>query len=363
MSREISKLNLSELGRMVDIARMYHIQNMSQQEIAQKKKISQGVVSRDLKNAQKYGILEVKVEIKPEFRIDLEKELKKHFDHLDEVHISHIDSDEVNPKDLMQVLGYEGAKYFARKVENHQEIGFSCGKTLNALVRSISSSQKELNVAEKKHCHVYALVHPCIREIVDPTPASLVASAIRQMSHSIGYGYQLPRPIKKNDKTKFSAQDYRVLPDIQKLMDKMENLQFYFVGIGQIDYSYKGGATSGVGLQFNHFVSSLGLMNDLEELGAVGECDFQPFDRDGNFLTEHKKLEDLRHNLLYLPIMVLKKHVEQKSADVVGIAGGPKKHDAIYAATKAGFFNVLITDAITAYSIYEKAEAEKNNKT
>ena len=101
MSKNIDKLNLSELGRMVDIARMYHIQKMSQQEIAQKKNISQGVVSRDLKNAQEYGILEVKVEIKPEFRIDLAEELKRHFKHLDEVHISYIDYAGESDKDIL----------------------------------------------------------------------------------------------------------------------------------------------------------------------------------------------------------------------------------------------------------------------
>lgn len=356
MARKLDDLNPKELGRMVDIARLSYKRKWSQQRIADHKNISQAVVSRDLKLAKELGILKVEVKIQPLFETDLASALKEHFTHLDEVHISYIDYS--SDKDLMQVLGYEGAEYLAQKVESYQHIGFSCGKTLNAMVRSIRFAQKELNIDAKEHCRVYALVHPCIREIVDPTPASLVASAIHQMPHSIGYAYQLPRPIKEKGETKYSAMDYRGLPDIVELMKAMKNIQFYFVGIGQIDYGYKGGSTSGVGLQFNHFVSSLGLMKDLEKLNAAGECDFQPFDHDGNFLIENDELEDLRHNLLYLPIKELKKHVEQKTADVVAIAGGPKKHEAIYAAAKAQFFNILITDAMTAYAIYERIKKE-----
>ena len=135
----------------------------------------------------------------------------------------------------------------------------------------------------------------------------------------------------------------------------MENLNYYFVGIGQFEKDFKSKPKAGVGLQFNHFVSSLGLIEKLAQLQTVGECDFQPYDGDGKFLIDDKNLEPLKHNLIFLPLEVLKKHVQRKTADVVAIGGGPKKHEAIYAATKAGFFNILITDATTAYKIYEKS--------
>ena len=343
---------LEERNLIVDIARLYYERGLTQSDIAKKKGIkNQAEVSKKLKQAKKLGI--VKIIIKPVFEIDLAAELKKRFKHLDEVYISYIDYYQDSEKDLMQVLGYEGAKYFAQKVGSNERIGLSCGKTLNAFVKSISCAQKELNLKAKEYCRVYALVHPCIGEIVDPTPASLVASAIQQMPNSIGYGYQLPRAIKdkKSNKTKLSIREYETHPDVQKLRKEMENLNYYFVGIGHFDEDFKTKSKTGVGLQFNHFVASLGLIEKLKQLQTVGECDFQPYDNNGKFLIDDENLEPLRHNLIFLPLEILKKHVQNKTADVVAIAGGLKKHKAIYSAARAGIFNVLITDARTAYAI------------
>jgi DNA-binding transcriptional regulator LsrR (DeoR family) len=133
-------------------------------------------------------------------------------------------------------------------------------------------------------------------------------------------------------------------------------LDFYFVGIGYVSLDKE--KYSGPGLQFNSLVSTLNLIDTLKNLGAVGECDHQPFDKSGNFLIDKPELRDLRSQLLNVPLEVLQDHVNNRSARVVAIAGGGIKHEAIYAALKAKIFNVLITDSLTALKLKEFANKE-----
>ena len=58
-------------------------------------------------------------------------------------------------------------------------------------------------------------------------------------------------------------------------------------------------------------------------------------------------LEPLQHNLLYLPLNVLRKHVEEDTATVVAVAGGRIKHEPVLSALRGKLFNVSIIDALT----------------
>ena len=348
---------LKDYSKLVEVSRMYWEKGINQGDIARKIGISQGEVSRLTKKARKDGI--VKISISPQFKYDFRAELKRKFDFLDDVIIDYTATEDVG-KDILEVLGYVGAKYLVDKIEHSSSIGLSCGQTLNALVKNIDKATKFLRIYPRESCHIYALVNPCIEQIVDPTPSSLVATMVRQLPRSIGYAYQFPVP-KGERKDDYSIEKYKSHPDILEMVEKMKRLDFYFVGIGYIDYSSDRRFVSGAGLAFNKLVSLLDLSDRLNELDAVGECDHQPFNNDGNFLIEDPGLKPLRDHMIYLPLDVLKRHVENKTATVVAIGGGGAKHKAIYAALKAKFFNRLITDSLTAYEIIKLQENESKS--
>lgn len=346
---------LNEISKMVEVSRLYWEKEWQQKDIAYKLKMSQSEVSKLIKKARTDGI--VKISISPQYEFDLVGKLKEKFGFLDDVFIAHTQKTTAG-KDMLELIGYEGARYLVDKIEHTSSIGLSCGQTLNALVKNIDEATKFLRVTPKEKCRVYALVHPCIERIVDPTPSSLVATMVRQLPKSTGYAYQFPVP-KGADKNEYSIEKYKSHPDILKMIEEMKKLEYYFVGIGYIDYSSDKSIVSGAGLAFNNLVSLLDLSDRLNELDAVGECDHQPFSKDGNFLIEEPGLEPLRDHMIYLPLQVLKKHVEDKTAKVVAIGGGSAKHKSIYAALKAKFFNYLITDPLTAWEILDLKRKEE----
>jgi DNA-binding transcriptional regulator LsrR (DeoR family) len=345
---------LQDFSKLVEVSRMYWEKGIHQQIIADKIGISQGEVSRLVKKAREDGI--VKITISPQFKHNLSEELKAKFNFLEDVFIDYTSTADVE-KDMLEVLGYAGAKYLMDKIKHTDRIGLSCGQTLNALVKNIDNAIKVLKVTPKEQCRIYALVHPCIEKIVDPTPSSLVATMVRQLPKSIGYAYQFPVP-KGESKDSYSIERYKSHPDILEMQEKMKKLQYYVVGIGYIDYSPDRSFVSGAGLAFNKLVSLLDLSDRLNKLDAVGECDHQPFNSEGKFLIEDPELKPLRDHMIYLPLDVLKQHVENKTATVMAIGGGGAKHNSIYAALKAKFFNHLITDSLTAWKILDLKRKE-----
>jgi len=349
----IGEAELFEINRIVDIARLYYIEALDQREIAEKRRISQSEVSRLLKAARDRNIITFSVS--PVYSENLSAALRKRFPHLDDVIISYLTYTD-NEKDLLQIMGYEGAKYFFNNVDHAYSIGLSCGRTLNALVSSINEVGKHLQATLPEKCKIYALSNPCIEEIVDITPASLVASMVRRLPRSIGYAYQFP-PLAEGLERCCTIEEYKKNPRIIAMLNRMKKLDVYFVGIGYVSLDKE--KFVGPGLQFNSLVSSLNLTDTLKDLGAVGECDHQPFDRSGNFLIERPELHNLRSQLLILPLEVLQGHVRDSSARVVAVAGGGMKHEAIYAALKAKIFNVLITDSLTALKLKEFSDKKK----
>ena len=89
----------------------------------------------------------------------------------------------------------------------------------------------------------------------------------------------------------------------------------------------------------------LRLIAGLGELGAVGDVCLRFFDAGGSPVSSEVDRRVIGVTLDQL------KHVERS----VGVAGGPRKYDAIRGAVLGGWVNVLITDHVTA----ERMAAER----
>lgn len=349
--------DLEETATTIDVARLYYVHRKNQKDIVDKLGLSQSEVSRRLKKARELEL--IRFSISPLLEIDLGKKLKEKYDHLHEVIVEQMPLKKLTNKDVWEILGFRGANFFYENVKPYSRIGFSCGNTLNALAKDLEIVRKKLDKHVLESCKIFALVHPCLKETVDPTPASLVSMAARQLPGSEAYAYQFPRP-SKEVKGFSSVELFRQHPDIKTMLEEMKKLDYYFIGIGNVDRAAKSSYASGGGLHFNRLIAELDLLKQIEKFRAIGECDHQPYDKDGNLLIEKKEFKVLRDYLIYLPLDILQNHVISNSSKVVAIAGGGAKFEAIYAALKAKFFNYLITDAITAYQLIKRTEDEEN---
>ena len=337
---------------IIEIAKLNYEEKKPQIEIAKQLNISQTEVSRLLKEARDNDM--INLFISPRFQTDLPKKLINKYPFLKDAKIA-ITKCTAGFNDVFKPLGYESAKYLVENVRHTSQIGFSCGRTIAALIKNIDKVVKDLEIPPPEKCRLYALVNPCIKEIVYQTPASLIASAVSKLPKSIGFGYQFPEP--KQGLEDYSSVDFfKKHPDIKNLINDMEKLEYYFIGIGGIEGIEENITKQnyGMGYHFNTQIEELNLAGKLNELGAIGECNYQPFDKDGKFLLENsknKELKPLKDRIIYLPLSKIQERAKFESCRVVLIGGGVDKYEAIRAALKAKLCNCLITDCYTARSL------------
>lgn len=358
--KEESRIDM--INEMVQVARLYYEEELSQVQIAKQMKINQTKVSKLLNKAIENHV--VQISISPNYSPipELQLKIKKRFKHLNYLHISFVP--EKNDDDLIEVLGYEGARYFIKNVKKNDSIGFSCGRNLEKLVSLIAKAAKDNSKNLPQNCEVYALVHPSMGPIVSITPAAIVASAVRQLPGAIGYAYQFP--ITKDNVDECGVSKYRDHKNVEMVLEKIKDLDIYFIGIGgKIEEVTKDDQVKKkMGLQFNRLVTDIGIMDELHKRGAVGECLHQPLGPGGKFLLSsdegtETELDVLKKHILYLELEKLYEIVTQKEKKVVAIAGGENKHKALYSALKAEIFNALITDSTTALELVKMIEADK----
>ena len=125
------------------------------------------------------------------------------------------------------------------------------------------------------------------------------------------------------------------IQDVFKIIDKTE---VAVVGIGEL---------SSQSTIYEQNYLGQNILKKLEKQGAVGDICFQMFDIDGaevNVESEYQVIGISKEQLLEIP-------------NIIGIAGGPSKVNAIIGAAKSKMINVLIIDSITA-SLIQKNVGE-----
>ena len=398
------KSEIDQLTLMADIARRYYEQREKQKDIADALKISQTEVSRNLREAEGKGLIRTTV-VDPQFAHELEKELREKFRHLKEVMIvPAVEALSGSVRDpLLEALGKRCAEYFVKVARTNDKIGLGCGVSVAAFVRAYSRMCDGLEYLPDK-CEIYQLMIMMMNDMVSVAPAALVASLMRCLPNPIGYAFQFPEVPQVYKKflrffmellTDLEAQGIAVpehyqkffrlskrvgkgdqqdpnpfleIPVIQQWHNDIEKLDHYFLGIGSIDYE---GEIEIVARRnrmatyaFNRLIWTSDKHDDevsvvpiLKGLGAVGECLFQTFDKDGTILKSQPIVHYMKQYCWGLNIEKLRDLInnekKNKEINIVAIAGGRKKHQSIHASLRAHIFNVLITDSMTANYILE----------
>ena len=103
------------------------------------------------------------------------------------------------------------------------------------------------------------------------------------------------------------------------------------------------------GMNNDATIISNGILNPSDFLylsmqGAVGDILTHFFDKDGNPIHS-----DIEERLLSTPLDTLK-----ELNHVIGVSGGPGKVEAIRAALRGGYLDVLITDEETALQLTQE---------
>lgn len=115
----------------VRVATMYYDEGMTQAEIAKKLGVSRSLISKILIDARNAGIVEVFINSKSAFTVDLERQLEKKYDLQRAIVIDTLESED---SETEKMASRAAALYLQKISKNVKNIGVSWGNTLRGVV-------------------------------------------------------------------------------------------------------------------------------------------------------------------------------------------------------------------------------------
>jgi DNA-binding transcriptional regulator LsrR (DeoR family) len=317
LSAAPSRLPTDRLGLLTKIARMYHEQGLRQPEIAERLNISQSRVSRFLKEAVNLGVVRTIVVPPPGVHPDLEDRVRDRFGLSDVVVADQLGDDDAA---ILRALGGAGAAYLETSLTGQDRVGISSwSSTLLATVDAMVP--RSARAAETVVQVIGGVGNPTVQ-----VQATHLADRLARITGATPRFVAAPGVVASAEQRAALLQDEY----IGQVASARSSLTVLLVGIGSLQPSPL--------LKDSGNVVSQGEMELLRTSGAVGDVCLRFFDAAGALVES-----SLNDRVLGISVDDLRR-VPRK----VGIAGGARKHEAIRAAARGGWIDVLITDVATA---------------
>jgi DNA-binding transcriptional regulator LsrR (DeoR family) len=306
-----------ELRLTAKVAYLYYSLRHKQSDIAQQLDISQATVSRILKRAEEEGIVRITVNMPTGVYTQLESDLCARYG-LKAAIIVHCDDE--SDEAIFHHIGSAAAYYVETTINRHEVVGLSSWSS--ALLAMVNAMHPLIRPTS-------ATVVQILGGVGNPA-AEIYASRITERFANLvqGKAIYLPAPGVASSSQMFD--ELVANPFVSKAMSLFDEITLALVGIGSVEPS-KLLASSG-----NVFSADELVM--LREHGAAGDICLRFFDREGRIIST-----PLNERVISMRLDQLKR-VKRS----VGVAGGPRKTEAIRGALKGGWINVLITDHLTA---------------
>ena len=311
------------MSLLVKIARMYHEQGLRQPDIAARLHISQSRVSRFLKEAVSLGIVRTVVVPPPGTFSELEEAVQERYGLTDVVVAGPSTDDE---SAVLAAIGGAGAAYLETTLLGSERVGISSwSASLLAVVEAMAP--RATRSAE--------VVVQLLGGVGDPQAqvrATRLADRLSQATGGTAMYFPAPGVV-----ASLVVRDALIAdPYISDVAEAWASLSVVLLGIGSVQPSPLL-AASGNALPESD-------LDALRSAGAVGDVCLRFFDADGDLVPT-----DLHDRVLGISAETLRA-IPRK----IGVAGGPRKFEAIRAAVRGGWIDVLITDSFTARRLVEE---------
>lgn len=301
---------------------MYYDDGLKQDEIVARLHLSRSKVSRLLQQARDEGIVKMVVVSPPGIYSELESKLEARF-RIQEAVVAEVRDSEV-PEILSRELGAAAAGYLMRVISDDEIIGISWGYTISGMVSALEAkSFPEVKVVQMTG------------GIGKPESETYATELCHRMARTLSCKLVLlPAPgVVKDEKMR---EVYLSDQHIQTAMELFTKITLAFVGIGS--------PTSQTILTRDSSILTQQDLDDVVTHGAVGDIALRFVDRVGRLIPSEMDQRVIGIDLEHL------KNIQR----VVGVAGGPRKIEAIQAALRGKILDVLITDKCTAQRLLEE---------
>lgn len=307
------------------VSHLFYVEHMNQQEISDKLFISRSQISRLLQEAREQGIVEINIHYSARRNYTLEPQLISRFG-LAAAYVMSPYSDS-GITDFNKRFFNMGADVIQTSLCSNMVFGITWGSSVAGVVRALRPTTSLTGVEI-----VQVMGSPLIEN-----PSFDTDGLLQTLSGKLsGTPHHMPVPLMVPD-----LAAYEILckdTQISSIMNLASFSDLLLTGIGTLhdvmisQHSWLGYMTPE-------------MLTELKEKKAVGSICARFFDIDGNIL-------DCNWNKYCMGITLDK---IQKMEQVVAVAHGVEKADAILGALRGHFINILITDSETCNTIMERA--------
>ena len=293
---------------LTKVAWYYYIEGYTQQEIGEYLSIPRLRVNRLLDKARKAGIIQFSVREGDSKRMIVERELITQFGLKD----AFVVPSPINEQDINESVAQAAAMYIHERLDKSGYINMGYGDTSSRILNHLANiCEFPVNVVSLTGGVNYYL----------PNTRSSIFNAKL---------YLTPAPLLMASEDIVKAMEQE--PSVKQIRHMATLAQMSIVGIGGVDSN----ATLLTNGTLNHSDVLL-----LSMQGAVGDMLCHFIDKDGNVIQS-----SLERRLMSTPLEQLK-----EMNNSIGVAGGSTKSEAILAALKGNYLDVLITDEATATNV------------
>ena len=309
-----------EVRLITKVAYLYYMQRQKQSDIAKQLDISQATVSRVLKRAEEEGIVRISVNVPTGVYTQLESDLCARYG-LKAAIIVHCEDE--SDEAVFDHIGSAAAYYVETTITQNEVVGLSSwSSSLLAMVNAMHPLVKATN----------AKVVQSLGGVGNPS-AKIYASRLTEQFANLVQGEAIYLPAPGVASSVQMRDELMINPFVRQAVEQFDHITLALVGIGSVEPSKL--------LMSSGNVFTPEELNMLQERGAVGDIFLRFFDAQGQPV-----ITPLNDRVISMQLEQLKR-VKRS----VGIAGGPRKLNAIRGAINGGWINVLITDHLTAYRL------------
>ncbi|MDX3233559.1 sugar-binding transcriptional regulator [Streptomyces sp. ME19-01-6] len=306
---------------LVKAARLYYLDNLSQQQVASALGVSRSNVSRILTAARDQGIVEIRINDPAGRDLDLEERLQAAFG-VSSCRVASVHTDE----SALAKVGELAAAWMLDTVKPGSSISLSWGNTLQAMVRAVPSGQ-DLPVE----------ILPLVGGLSSVASEITGEELVRELADRLGTTYQrlhAPALLEAS-----AARDTLMAePAIVSVLDAGRKSSVAFLGVGAVGV----GSSAAV-------IESLHLSDRdraaFEAAKPVGDLCARFFDEDGS--PVHGAVEDR--------VLAISLEDLRQIPTVVGLAAGVEKVSGVLGALRGRYVDALICDAPLAEALLAAA--------
>lgn len=314
-TQERNLTNLEARQLMLRTARLYYVDNLTQDKIAKEIRASRPTVSRLLQQARQEGIVEIRI-IDPDATLaSLEAQLVATFG-LVEARVVSVETDAIDV--ARRRVGQAAARYLERTLQNGNVVGIGWGRTMHEVVGALDPRRK-----------ARISVVPLIGGLGQIAPMFQVHELARALGSAFGGTWQslyVPALVESAD----MEASLRRTPDMQETMALWNKLDVAIVGIGNVDFEVE------MQMLFVNYLSAQ-TQESLRLSRAVGDICVRFFDIDGTLCAD-----------ALTGVLGIELHQLRRARRVVGVAAGAAKSEAILGAVRGKHVNTLIVDEAAA---------------